>query len=128
MQNILHLHNTCITQYNKRPFGDSYQLLQFCRPPEVVGCSVRYDENESPTPLLGQSAVTLVLMMLSHDGGKLYLPPSPLRLLRYTLPLVWDNIKKRLQVDRPRRGRWGEAASSSSSCTTAPTISRGQQN
>ena len=32
-----------------------------------------------PSPLLGLSAFTLFLMMLSHTGGKLHLPPSVLR-------------------------------------------------
>ena len=55
------------------------QLLQFCCPPDVIGGIVRDDDNKATT-LLSLFAFTLYLMMLSHTGGKLYFPPSLLRL------------------------------------------------
>ena len=56
-----------------------------CRPDDVIGDVVRDDDNNPsppppPLPLLGLSAFTLFFMMLSHTGGKLYLPPFLLRL------------------------------------------------
>ena len=45
----------------------------------MLGDVVRDDGDEAPL-LLGLSAFTLFFMMLSHTGGRLYLPPSLLRL------------------------------------------------
>ena len=45
----------------------------------MLGDVVHDDGDEAPL-LLGLSAFTLFFMMLSHTGGRLYLPPSLLRL------------------------------------------------
>ena len=74
---------TLNTQDNKnqltRTFADGCQLHQLRHPNDVVWDAVRDGEYEAP-PLLGLSAFTFFLMMLSHTGGKLYLPLSLLRL------------------------------------------------
>ena len=70
-----------------RAFADVCQLHQLRHPGDVVGDVVR-DGDDEALPLLGLSAFTFLLMMLSHTGGKLYLPSSllsiGLRALRYT--------------------------------------------
>ena len=67
-------------------FPDVCQLHQVRRPGDVVWDVVQ-DGDDEPPPLLGLSAFTFFLMVLSHTGGKLYLPPSLMRLGLRALPL-----------------------------------------
>ena len=78
-QFFVHLILKIIKNQLTKAFADSCQLHQLRRPDDVVWDAVRDGVDEAP-PLLGLSAFTFFLMMLSHTGGKLYLPPSLLRL------------------------------------------------
>ena len=68
-----------------KAFINICQLPQLRCPIDVVGDVVRDGDNKDPPPppppaLFGLSAFTFLSIMLSHTGGKLYLPPSLLRL------------------------------------------------